>query len=155
EDGDVNVGALGAFQHVGNVSHAKVVCGLAVDGQNRVAGAQPGLVSRSSHERRYHNDLVVARGNLHAYAVVFPALLFAQQRVRLRIKEVGMRIEHVQHSGNGPVVNGLVGIYRLSVVLLDQAVDLGKLLQAVTDVSLRAVGAGGSSALAISGAQKP
>jgi hypothetical protein len=72
----------------------------------------------------------------HADAVVFAALVLAHQRVRLRIEEIRMRIERVQHPRNGPVVDRLVGIDRLRVIILDNGIDIRELLQAVFDVGV-------------------
>ena len=76
----------------------------------------------------------VTRTDLHAHAVILAALIFFQQRIGFRIKKIGVRIEHMQHAGNGPVVDRLIGVDRLGVVRLDNAVDFGKFLQAVTNV---------------------
>ena len=106
-------------------------------------GTNSGAIGGCSHKGRNDNDFIVARADRHAYAVVFAALIFAQQRVGLGIKEIGVRIEHVQHARNGAVVNGLVGVHRLGIVLLDQAVHVGELPQAVTDVGVAARGCRG------------
>jgi len=101
-------------------------------------GRIPRAVSWRPSKRCNHDHFIVARTNRHAHAVVLAALIFAQQRIRLRIKEIRVRIEHMQHARNGPVVNRLVGIHRLGIILLDQAVDVGKLAQAVTYIGIAA-----------------
>src|SRR5260370_23893615 len=136
QDGDLNVGALGSLEYIGAVSHAQVVRGLAVDSDDRVTGAQSDFVRRRTHEGGDHDDLVVARRDLHAHAVILSALFFAQQRVRLRIEEVRMRIQYVQHSRDGAVIDRLIGIDRLGVILLYQTVNFRKLLQAGADIAI-------------------
>jgi len=42
----------------------------------------------------------------------------------------------VQHAGNSAVIDGLVGVDRFGVVILDQRVDVGELLEAVFDVGI-------------------
>src|SRR2546427_6482620 len=51
-----------------------------------------------SHVWRHHYGVIVPRRDDHAHAVVFSALVLAQQRKLLGIKEIGMRIEHAQRS---------------------------------------------------------
>src|SRR5215469_1391056 len=48
-----------------------------------------------------------------------------------------MRVEHVEHARDGPVVNSLVGVYRLRIVLLDDAVNLSELTKTVAEVGVR------------------
>src|SRR5438309_755845 len=81
------------------------------------AGAYAGLVSRRSNERSNDDNFVITRPNGHAHAVVLAALLFAQQRIRFGIEEIGMRIERMQHSRNRAIVYGFVGVHRFRVVL--------------------------------------
>ncbi len=84
-------------------------------------------------------DLVVLLLDHHADAVVVAALIFAQVGVGLGIVEVRVRVEHLQHAGNGAVVDGVVGLVAgdgLGVVLLDERVDVGEGLEAVAELAL-------------------
>ena len=84
-------------------------------------------------------DLVALLLDDHADAVVVAALVFAHLGVGLGIVEVGVRVEHAQHAGDGAVVDGGVGLVAvdgLGVVLLHQGVDVGKGLEAVADLAL-------------------
>jgi len=54
----------------------------------------------------------------------------------------------VQHSGDGAVVNRLIGIYRLGVILLDEVIDLLKLLQPIADIIVRSAYRGRIASLA-------
>src|SRR5207302_6568262 len=83
QDGDTNVRIPRPFQQVSNFSRGHVVSGFAVDSADDVTGTYSRTVSRRSRKRRDDNDLVVARPNGHAYAVVFTALVFAQLLVLL------------------------------------------------------------------------
>src|SRR6266700_801878 len=148
QNGDMHVRAFGALEHVGHVTHAQIVGGLAVDGNDYVSGAQTGFVGRSAGERSHNNDLVIAWRNLHAHAVILAALLFAHQRVRLGIKEIRVRIEDVKHARDGAVVYGFVSVDRFGVILLHQAIDLGELTQTVTDVRVRGAGSNAAATLA-------
>ena len=78
---NVNVGAFWPFEQIGHIAHAHVVRGFGVDGNDHVARPQPGFVRRRSREWGHDNNLVVARGNLHAHAVILAALFFTQQRI--------------------------------------------------------------------------
>ena len=138
QDRDMNRSALRSLEQVRNIGGAHVVGSFAVDRDNHVAGMNAGLVGRRSDEREDDDDFVVARANGHAHAVVLAALFFAQQRIRLGIEEVGMRVERVQHSRDGPVVDGLVSIDRFGVIVFHHLVNLGELLQAVLDISISA-----------------
>src|SRR5205814_6288963 len=89
-------------------------------------------------KRRDDNYFIIARPDGHADAVVLAALVFAEERVRLGIKEVGVRIEDVQHAGDGAVVDRLIGIHRLGIVLLDYAVNVSELAQAVAHIGVAA-----------------
>ncbi len=133
---DVDRRALGPLQQVGHIAGAHVVGGLAVDGDDQSPGMNAGAISGRARERSNDDHFVVARPDGHADAVVLAALVFAQQRVGLGIEEIGVRIEHVQHARDRAVVDGLVGIHRLGVVLLDEGVDVGELLEAVADVGV-------------------
>ena len=61
-----------------------------------------------------------------------------------------MRVEHAQHAGNRPVVDGgvgLVAVDRLGVVLLHQRVDVGEGLEAVAQLAFVGRGLGPHLAL--------
>ena len=82
----------------------------------------------------------------HADAVVLAVLVFAHLGEGLWIVEVGVRIEDVEHARDGAVVDGLVGLVGgqlLRVVLLDEGVDAGEGVQAVTEGGLIRRGLGG------------
>ncbi len=67
------------------------------------------------------------------------ALIFAQAGVGLGIVEVRVRVEHLQHAGDGAVVDGVIGLVAgdgLGVILLYQRVDVGKGLEAVAELAL-------------------
>src|SRR5262245_19473932 len=134
ENGDLDRGALGALQKFGDFAGAQVVSRFAVNREDDVAGTNPGAVRGRAHEGRNHDDLVITRPDLHAHDVVLAALLFAQQGVRLGIKEIGVRIQHAQHAGDGSVVNSLLGVDGLGVILLNHLVHLGKGAEAVVEV---------------------
>ncbi len=131
---DVDGRALGPAHLLHDVVSAQIVGGLAIHRDDDVAGAHACPRSRSSRQRRDHNDMVVARADGHAHAVVFALLRFFELGELLGIKEGGMRVEHVQHAGDGAVEDGLVGIHLLGVVLLDDVIHFGELLQAAADL---------------------
>src|SRR5215467_5379792 len=151
QDADVNRSALGAFQHVRHITGGQVVSGLAVNSDDYVARANAGLIGGSSHERGQDNHLVIARSNGHTDAVVFSALLFTQGRIRLGIKEIGVRIQDMKHAWNRAVIDGFIGVHRFGIILLDEVVNLRELLKVVPDIG---IGCRGLVSLAEADAQK-
>src|SRR5215469_18410973 len=129
QDGDMNRGAFGPFQQVGYIGRGQIVGGLAIDGRNDVPGANARAIGGSSGEGSNDDNLIVARSDGHAHAVVLAALVLAQQRVGLGVEEIGVRIKHVQHARDRPVVDGFVGVHRFGIILLNDVVNLGKLLE--------------------------
>src|SRR6266568_4406018 len=117
---------------------AHVVGGFAIHGDDNVTRSDPRAIRRCSDERSNDNDFIITRPNRHAHAVILAALILAQQGIRLGIEKIRMRIEHVQHAGNGTVVNRLIGIHRFRVILLHHIVDCGELAQAVADIRITA-----------------
>ena len=138
QHGDADGGALRSLEQIGYVGGAHIVGGLAVDGGDDVAGADAGAIGRGADEGSDHDDLVIARADRHAYAVILAALLFAQRGVRLGIEKVRVGVELVQHARDGAVINRLVGIHRVGIVLLDLFIDFSELLEAVADVGVAA-----------------
>src|SRR5579864_1069247 len=139
QDRNVYSRALGPFEQIGNVAGVHVVSGFAIHRRDNVAGMNARPVRWASREWRDDDDLIVARPDRHSHTVVLAALIFAQQRIRFRIEEIGVRIEHVQHAGNGAVVNRFIRAYRFGIILLDDVIDLGELLQALTDIGVAVV----------------
>src|ERR1700677_2362193 len=74
---DADSGAFRPLEQIGHVGGAHVVGGLAVDGGDDVAGTNAGTIGWSSDKGRDDNNLIVARPDGHAYAVIFAALLFS------------------------------------------------------------------------------
>src|SRR5262249_39686949 len=134
QNGDLDRGAFGALQKFGDFAGAQIIGRFAVNRDDDVAGANAGTVGGGAHEGRNYDHLVITRAHLHAHPVVLAALLFAQQGVRLGIKEIGVRIQHAQHAGDGSVVNSLLGVDGLGVILLNHLVHLGKGAEAVVEV---------------------
>src|SRR5437868_8738323 len=146
EDSDAHRGSLGPFEQLGNFRRTEVVRRLAIDRHNDVAGMNARAVGRRTHKRSYDNDLVVARADGHADAVILAALCYPKQGIGLGIEEIGMGIEGVEHARDGTVVDRFVRVYRLSIVLLDDVINLGEGVETVADVSIASCG-GGSNPL--------
>src|SRR5690242_2421284 len=154
QNSDVNRGAFRSFEQVGDIAGAHVVSRLAIDGGNDVAWPDAGAISRSANKGCDDDDLIVARPNRHADAVIFAALIFAQQRISFWIKEIRVRIKHVQHARYGAVINGFVGVYRFGVVLFDHIINSRELAQAIAHVGVTARGSGRIDLLSEDDAQK-
>ena len=113
--GDGDVGALGALEQAGDGGGVHAGGGLAVDGEDDVAGPDAGLIGRACLRRGRGRRLGLAvliglRLDAHADAVVAAMLVFAHLGEGLGIVEIGVRIEGVEHARDGAVVDGLVGL---------------------------------------------
>src|SRR5215469_5590643 len=86
--------AFGSFKKFSHIAGAHIVRGFAVHRDNYIARSNAGAIGGGAGKWRNHNDLVIPWSNLHTDAVVLTPLLLAQSRVRLRIEEIGVRIEH-------------------------------------------------------------
>ena len=134
---------LGPFEHRGYLGGV-AGRGLAVNRHNDVAGAYARLEGRRPLKGREHHhvdDAVLVRLRLdgHANAVVVSVLIFAHLGEGLGVVEIGVRVQHMQHAGDGAVVDGLVNlvlVQRLGVVLLDDGVDVGELAQRIAECGL-------------------
>ena len=115
-------------------SRVHILRRLAIHRENHIARMDTRPIRRCSLHRRHNHNLIVLRLNPHAYAVVLAALVLAHLRVALRIVEIRMWIEHMQHARNRPIVDRLVhlvGVQFVGVVLLHQRVDVRELLHRV------------------------
>ena len=150
DGGHLHVGSLGAFQRLGHLVRSPAVGGFAVDGGDDVAGVDAGAERGRALVRRDDIDLIALLLDDHADAVIVAALLFAHPGVGLGIVEIGVRVENAEHAGDGPVVDGRVGLVavdRLGVVLLHQRIDIGERLEAVAKLALVGRGLRAHSAL--------
>jgi len=144
---DVNRRPLGAFQQVHNPLRGQPFRGCAVHPGDDVARTQAGFVGRRTWKRRAHQGLAAPLQDGHAHPVILALALLAQHLEALWIDEVGVRIERSHHPGDGPVVDGFVGIDRVGVILLDHGVNLGQQAEVFFDVRvIAAVHFGGPNA---------
>ena len=72
-------------------------------------------------------------------------LFLAHLGVGLGIVKIGVRVQNPQHPGNGPVVDGQIGLFAgdgLGIVLLHLRIDAGERLEAIAQLALalRALG---------------
>src|SRR5689334_10004839 len=70
QDRDVNRGPLGAFEQVSHIAGRHVICGLAVNGDDDVTGANARTVGRSADEGGDDDNFVIARSDGHTHAVI-------------------------------------------------------------------------------------
>lgn len=147
-NGDRNVSAARSFEKGGDAGRIHAFRGFAVDGENLVARPDTGFIGRGSFKGIEDDDLGLAiAGGLrldgHADAVVLAVLLLTHLRVGFRVVEVGVRVKDMEHAGDGPVVNrlvGLVGVQRLGVVLFDERVDIREGMEGISEGGLVAGG---------------
>ena len=126
------------LEQVRDVGGTHVVGRLAIHRSDDVARMNAGTIRRCPSKRRDHDHFVIARADRHAHTVVFAALLFAQQGIGLRIKEVRMRIERMQHTRDRAVINGLVRAHRFGVVFFHHFINLCELFVAVPNLGITA-----------------
>ena len=141
--GDFDLGSLGALERLRHLVRGPAVGGFAVDCDDLVAGMNAGaeggrvLIGRDDEDLGF--AVIVLLLDDHADAVVVAALIFAEAGVGLGIVEVRVRVEHLQHAGDGAVVDGVIGLVAgdgLGVVLLYERIDISKGLEAVTELAL-------------------
>ena len=134
-----NMRALGSLQGLGNHIGSHAVGALALDRDNYVTWLDSGPKRRGVLIGFNHIDLVLLLLDDHAHTVIVATLVLLHPGVVLGIVEAGVRIEHPQHSRDGPVVDDrirLVAVDRLGVVLLHQRVDIGEFLQVIAQLRL-------------------
>lgn len=149
--GDGDVGTFGALEERGDGGGVHASYALGVDDLDDVAGADAGLDGRRAVKGGEDDDLggsfLVGLGlNLHADAVVLAVLVFAHLGEGLGVVEVGVGVEDVEHAGDGPVVDGLVGLLGVElicIILLDEGVDVGEGMEGVAEGGLVGGGLGG------------
>src|ERR1051326_6558300 len=81
ENRNVNSGALGAFQQIGDIAGVQIVSWLTIDRNDDVSRMNAGAVCRGSDKRCNNDDLIIARPNRHSHPVVFAALVFPKERI--------------------------------------------------------------------------
>ncbi len=150
-DGDFYDRALGTFQEIGNFTGGEAVGGFLVDFDDDVTGTEARVVGGCADVGRHDHGVIFARGHDHADAVVFAALIFTEKSELARVKEIGVRVKHAEHTGDGTLVDGLVDIDRVGVVVLNDIEDARK----VANGGLIVVGGGrcGADGGAIDGAK--
>src|SRR6266852_3957294 len=116
--GDSNLydGPLGALEHVGDIAGGEAVGGLVINFDDDVAWANAGVIGRSADVGSHNNSVGLARSNDHSYAVVFAALIFAQEGKLTGVKEIGVGVQHAEHAGDSALVNSLVDVDGLGVI---------------------------------------
>ncbi len=98
---------------------------LAFDLPDDVAAAEALLIGRRSFEERDDGDFTVNHGDRDAETVVAAFLPLAHLRVRAGIHEARMRIERLEHAGDG-AINEPVGFDRADVIGVNGAQRGGK-----------------------------
>jgi hypothetical protein len=126
--GDENLddGALGTLEHVGDFAGGQAVCGLVVHLNNDVSRAEASVIGRCANVGSYDNGVGVPGGDDHADAVILAALVFTEKGELAGIKEVGVRVEHAEHAGDGPLVNGLIDVHGFRIIGLNDIQNLGE-----------------------------
>src|SRR4029077_19932808 len=74
---DADGGTFRSLKQIGNVGGAHVVGGLAIDGGNNVARPDAGAIGRGADEGSDDDNLIIARADCHAHAVILATLFFA------------------------------------------------------------------------------
>src|SRR5215831_9412108 len=109
-NGDFNNRALGALQQVSDVAGAQAIRGLVIYLDDDIARPDSCVISWSTHKRSHHHGVILAWRDDHAHTVVLAALVLAEQGELPRIKKVGVRVEHSEHTWNSALKNGFVHV---------------------------------------------
>ena len=149
--GDFYDCALGTFEEVGNFTGGEAVGGFFIDLYDDVTGAEASIVGGCANVRGHNHGMIFTRGYDHADAVIFATLIFAEQRKLLGIKEIGMRVKHAQHAGNGALVDGLVYVDGLGVIVLNHVEDAGEIVHGGLVIVGR--GTGGTDVRSVNGSE--
>src|SRR5438067_1395485 len=105
-----------------------------------VADLLKGPKGRRARVWRQHDGMIFPRSYDHSDAVVFPALVFAEERKLFGVKKAGVRIEHPEHARNCSLVDGLVHVHLVGVVVLDHVQNAGEVAHCALIVVRRSRG---------------
>ena len=141
-DDNLDDGAFLPLQHVGDFAGGEAVSGFVVDFDDDVARTEAGVIGWSADVRCHDNGVILARRDDHADAIIAAALVFTEERELARVKEIGVRVEHAEHAGDGTLVDLFINVDRIGVVGLHYVQNASELL----DGGLVIVGGGGGSA---------
>jgi len=86
--------------------------------RNDVAAPQPLLVGGRALEEGHDGNLAVDDRDRDAEAVITTFLAFAHLGIRARVHEAGVRIQRLEHSGDG-AVDEPIGLHRADVAGVD------------------------------------
>jgi hypothetical protein len=78
-------------------------------------------------------------------------LIFLEQGELTGIEEIGVRVEHTEHTGDGALVDDLVGVHGLGVVGLDDVENRGEVADG--GLVVVCVGGGGTDGGAVDAAK--
>ena len=124
------VGALRAAHLLDRFDERHVLGELVLDLDDLVAGLDAGAIRGRVLDRRDDGEHVVARGDLDAQAAEAAARVDLQLLVQIRRQIGAVRIERVEHAGDGAVDQLLRGDV-VDVVLLHQGQHVGEDLDVV------------------------
>ena len=110
---------------------------LAIDLDDFIPGSQSGARRWGILRCLEHQNF--ARGNVkdRAKSHRLPARLLLHGLKLVAVEECAEGIERGKHAANAPVENGVVGIDRIDVILLNRVVDRGELQRVFGDIVRR------------------
>ena len=114
---DLDLCALGAAQLLDGLVAGPALGVLPFDTGDHVAAADALLVGRRPFEERHDGDVAVDRRDADAEAVVAAFLALAHLGVGAGVEEARVRVERLEHAGDG-AVDEAVGFDVLDVLLL-------------------------------------
>ncbi len=128
QDGQLDRGALGAADAGDDLLEGKLLGGLAVDGENDVAGLHAGLEGGRVLDGRHHRHLAVLHGNFDADAEELARGGLLHLLVLLRVHERGVGVEPLEHALDGAVDQILLA-HVLDIGMLDDVEHLAEAAQ--------------------------
>src|SRR5208337_3647889 len=129
-------------EHVGDFTGGEAVGGLVVHLDDDIAGAEASLIGGRADVGRDDDGVVFAGSDDHADAIIFAVLIFLEEGELAGIEEIGVRVEHTEHAGDGALIDDLVSVHVIGIVGLDDVENRSEL----ADGGLVVVSVGGGGA---------
>ena len=131
KDGDVHLGAGLAAQVLDGILQAHLLGALAVNLDDAVAGQDAGLEAGAVFHGGDDGDEIVLHGNHDAEAAERALGVVLQLLVFLRLHELAVRVQRVEHAFEGGIDQFLVSqLLAVHIVLADLLHHVGKELEA-------------------------
>src|SRR6267142_290894 len=113
---------------VRDIAGGEAVGGLVINLDNHVAWVNASVISRCANVWSHHYSVILAGSDDHADAVIFAALIFAQEGKLAGVEEIRVGVKHAEHTGDGALVDSLVNVDGLRVIGLHDVENARKVV---------------------------